>query len=183
MPGDFPEFPAARADLLHAPPGLQERGIVLRPASDADITFLRELYAQTRTDELAVVPWPASVKQAFLDSQFDLQHRHYTTHFGQADFLVIEQAGRPIGRLYLLRQPPAFRIIDIALAASARCAGTGSALIADIQKQAAALGCDVTLQVDNRNPGARRLYERLGFLATETGDAHLPMHWAAATLS
>ncbi|WP_426702272.1 GNAT family N-acetyltransferase [Rhodanobacter sp. Col0626] len=176
-------FPVARVDYPRAPPALLDRGVALRPAGEADLAWLRALYAETRAEELAIVPWDPQVKQAFLDSQFDLQHRHYLTHFGQADYLVIEEHTRPIGRLYLLREPPAFRVIDIALSASARCHGTGSALISDIQKQAAALGYGVVLQVDSRNHNARRLYERLGFLATEPGDSHVPMSWGASTLS
>jgi ribosomal protein S18 acetylase RimI-like enzyme len=183
MPEALPPFPAAHADHLRAPPDLRDRGIRLRPAAEADLPFLRELYAGTRADELAALPWPASVRQAFLDSQFDLQHRHYVTHFGSADFMVVEDDSGSAGRLYLLRTPPDFHLVDIALSTFAQRGGTGRALITHIQQQAAAAGCGVDLHVDRRNADARRLYERLGFLATDTGGSHLPMHWRAPTVS
>jgi len=147
--------------------------------------FLRMLYAQTRAAELAPVPWPAEFKQKFLDDQFDLQHRHYVSFFGRADFLLIERQGEPIGRLYLLREPPEFLIIDIALVEAARGHGLAGALITHAQVTAAALGFGMTLHVDRRNADARRLYERLGFVVIEgedEGASHLAMRWSADQL-
>lgn len=179
----LPPFPPEHEDRPQAPAGLVARGIVLRSASAADIPFLRMLYDETREDELACVPWPPAVRQSFLDSQFDLQHRHYVTYFGEADFMVVEDGSHTVGRLYLLRQPPAFHIIDIALLEFVRGSGIGTALIVCIQNHAAACGCGVILHVDRRNAAARRLYERLGFVAAETDDSHLPMNWSPASLS
>ena len=62
---------------------------------------MARLYASTRTEELAPVPWPEEIKQAFLQAQFELQHAHYRKHYRHAESLVIERAGQPIGRLYL----------------------------------------------------------------------------------
>jgi hypothetical protein len=33
------------------------------------------------------------------------------------------------------------------------------------------------LQVARDNPGAQRLYHRLGFVLTEANDTHLTLHW------
>ncbi|MDE2155995.1 MAG: GNAT family N-acetyltransferase [Xanthomonadaceae bacterium] len=176
----LPAFPAGHADHPHAPASLHEHGFALRPANDADMAFLRALYRETRANELSPVPWPPDVKQAFLDSQFDLQHRHYVTYYGRSDFLIIERGRQPVGRVYLLRQPPDFRIVDIALLESARRKGVGSALIAHVQQLARAGGCAVTLHVDHRNTEARRLYQRLGFEAAQGDGTHLPMKWTAA---
>ncbi|MDE2308217.1 MAG: GNAT family N-acetyltransferase [Xanthomonadaceae bacterium] len=183
MPQALPAFPAGHADHPHAPASLRERGFTLRPANDADLAFLRTLYRETRSGELAAMPWPAEAKLAFLDGQFELQHRHYVTFYGRSDFLVVERDRQPVGRVYLLRQPPDFRIVDIALRESARGEGVGSALIAHIQQQARAAGCGVALHVDRRNTAARRLYRRLGFAAAQGDDTHLPMNWTAAPLS
>ncbi|MDN5848786.1 MAG: hypothetical protein L0H63_03985, partial [Nitrococcus sp.] len=85
---------------------LRACGIELRRARDADIVFLRGLYQASREDELAAGAWLAAHKQAFLDSQFALQHTDYISRYPNADFLLIEQHGRPIGRFYRLRTPP-----------------------------------------------------------------------------
>lgn len=181
----LPSFPDARGDRPRASAALEARGIALRPIVDADLPFLRALYAQTRAAELAPVPWPDEFKRKFLDDQFDLQHRHYIDFFGRADFLLIERLGQPIGRLYLLREPPEFLIVDIALVEAARGQGIAGALIAHAQSAAASLGLGMALHVDRRNVDARRLYERLGFMVIDSeseGASHLAMRWSAGQL-
>ena len=49
----------------------------LRPIHDGDLPFLERLYASTRTEELARVPWSVEQKAAFLHQQFTAQHAHY----------------------------------------------------------------------------------------------------------
>lgn len=177
-------FPPLRAAWLPAtekdlPPGLDWRDAV-----DADLPFLRALYADTRAAELAAVPWPEAVRQTFLDSQFVLQHQHYTTHYPLADYLVIQDGGRPAGRLYLHRDGHEVNVIDIALLSAVRGRGIGSALLRHVQRTALRDGLDsVMLHVEHRNAGARRLYERLGFAAEEDIGSHWRMRWTAAAIA
>lgn len=175
----LPRFPAARDDHFRAPPPLAERGIHLRPASDADLDYLGELYASTRADELAHAPWPQAAKQVFLRDQFSLQHRHYLTYYGDADFLMVEADGKPIGRYYLQRSRPDYVIVDISLDAAARGRGVASSLIEATQADAREQGCGVVLHVNQQNLAARRLYERHGFVPA-AGDVatHLRMNWS-----
>ncbi len=77
--------------------------IALRPEQDADLPWLQDLYASTRRDELARVPWPDVAKRAFTQQQFALQRAHYRQHFADADFLIVQAQELPIGRLYLHR--------------------------------------------------------------------------------
>ncbi len=176
----LPRFPAAREDHFRAPAALADRGIFLRPAGDADLPYLGELYASTRADELAHAPWPQAAKQVFLHDQFSLQHRHYLTYYGDADFLMVENDGKPLGRYYLQRVRPDYVIVDISLDAAARGRGVASALIEATQADARKHGCGVVLHVNQQNLAARRLYERHGFVPT-AGDAptHLRMRWPA----
>ncbi|MGB6856119.1 MAG: hypothetical protein WBE03_04475, partial [Terracidiphilus sp.] len=83
------------------PAALLSQGFALRPEADADIPFLLLLYASTREEELAPVPWSAEQKQAFLASQFQAQRYHYRTYFVDSAFDVLERRGEPVGRLYL----------------------------------------------------------------------------------
>ena len=171
----LPAFPAGAA--LESPTALQQRGIRLRPCATGDISFLTSLYRQLRAAELAPLPWPDAQKHAFIDSQFALQHRHYLTHYPNADFLLIECNGEPIGRLYLSRQMPEFLIIDISLAPEWRNGGVGTALIRHAQTLAENAGAGLNLHVDQRNDDARRLYERLGFIATDMEGLYIGMRW------
>lgn len=172
-------FPAERPDRMQTPARLAERGFSLRALHDGDLPWLRDLYATTRADEMAPVPWPEIAKRAFLDQQFALQHQHYLAHYADTDFLAIEQAGRgPVGRYYLQRAGSGDLIVDISLFPDLRGSGVGSALIRHSQAEAAALGRGMRLHVMRTNPAARRLYERLGFVVTDdTGASHIPMAW------
>lgn len=172
-------FPRERADRMRTPAPLAGRGVSLRTATDADLPWLRRLYASTRAEEMAGVPWPDLAKRNFLDQQFVLQHRHYLAHFGDSDFLAIEADGHgPIGRYYLQRAAPDHLLVDISLFPPWRGLGIGAALILQSQADAAALGRGMHLHVQDANPGARRLYERLGFVATATSErGYRPMRW------
>lgn len=178
----FPECIEGRGDaaaLAHGIPG----GVSLRPATDADLPFLRQLYAGTREAEMAQVPWPAAAKCAFLDQQFSLQHAHYAGHFPDAQFLVLERGAEAVGRYYLWRDDADLLIVDISLDRQVQRQGVGGALIERTQALAAGLGLGVRLSVRRDNEAARRLYDRLGFRA-EPGDehaTHLPLRWEAPT--
>ena len=77
--------------------------ITLRPTRPDDHPFLCALYASTREQELAAVPWDAAQKAAFVRMQFDAQHAHYQEHYAGAAFDVILVDGQPAGRLYVDR--------------------------------------------------------------------------------
>ncbi|TNJ32876.1 GNAT family N-acetyltransferase [Arenimonas terrae] len=175
----LPSFPAGPGPAPATPAYLSERGFALRHAVDADLPRLLQLYADTRADELAGVPWPPDFKQTFLDQQFQFQHRHFLAEHPTADFLVIEREGRIEGRYYLLRDAPEHHIVDICLISAHRGRGLGRALIEASQQEARAQGRGMALQVLVNNVGARRLYERLGFgaVAEASTDSHLFMRW------
>jgi ribosomal protein S18 acetylase RimI-like enzyme len=134
----------------------------LRPAGDADRSFLRQVYASTRADELAMLPWTDEQKAAFITHQFEAQDAHYRTHYTDATFEVIEVGGEPAGRLYVHRGPCEVRIVDIALMPAFRGRGVGTSLLQGLIAEAAGGGRTLSIHVEMSNP-ARRLYARLGF--------------------
>lgn len=150
----------------------------LRPARDGDLDFLRGLYRTFRVDEVAQVPWPKAVKDAFLDDQFRLQHLHFTTVYATSDFMVVEQHGAPIGRLYLQRRADAFLVVDIGFLPQARGRGLGRALLAWVGDEARAAGAaKVELHVLPHNTAALKLYTGLGFETVGLDHGHLRMDW------
>jgi ribosomal protein S18 acetylase RimI-like enzyme len=142
----------------------------LREAVEEDSEFLFRVYASTRVEELAGVPWSDEAKSAFVRMQFDAQHAQYRSAYVHAQFLVVVHDDEPIGRLYLNRDSHDLRIMDIALLPAWRGRGIGRRLVEDLQAEAAAAGAIVSLHVEPDNP-ARRLYSRLGF--RHAGDAGL----------
>jgi len=149
----------------------------LRPSTLDDEQFLYRLYASTREDELAVVPWSESEKETFLTTQFNAQHTFYHQQFNEAEFLIIEQDNEPIGRLYLDRRDDEIRIVDIALLPSHRNRGIGTKYLESILEEGQGAGLPIRIHVE-RNNTALRLYERLGFQkVTENGVYFLMEKW------
>jgi ribosomal protein S18 acetylase RimI-like enzyme len=134
----------------------------LRPLTDADGEFLFQLYANTRDEELALVPWSAHQKEQFLRMQFHAQSVHYEKYFPSAQFDLIVCEGQPAGRLIVDRRPEEVHIIDIALAPAFRRQGIGTAYLKTLRQEAHDRGVPLRIFVECNNP-ARRLYERLGF--------------------
>lgn len=174
-------FPAPRTDGLRLGPSLGTRGLALRGAVDADLPALRILYASTRAEELAPVPWPQSAKDAFIDDQFRLQHHHYVTHYPDADFFVLEAGAGIAGRFYHRSgsgdagATDDDLVIDVSLAPGFRGQGIGTLLLRSALEHAASRGRGVALNVHASNVRARRLYERLGFAATGQAGFHVSM--------
>ena len=155
--------------------------IQLRPESDADHAFLEALYASTRQSEMAAVPWPLSQKQAFLCSQFKLQHAHYKQHFPRARFCIIEEGNKPIGRLYYGWEEKTLRLIDISLLPFYKHKGIGGQLMRRLMAEIKQPDERLFLHVDIFNP-ARDWYLRLGFTAVDPAappinGIYQQLHW------
>jgi ribosomal protein S18 acetylase RimI-like enzyme len=151
---------------------LTSRVVELRPAEPGDEELLFRVYASTRTDELAAVPWDDEQKEAFLRMQFDAQHAWYREHYAGASFDVIVAEGKPAGRLYVNRGRREIRIVDIALLPEYRGNGIGTSLLRDLLAEADGAGKRVTIHVERLNP-ALRLYEHLGFSVAEDKGVYL----------
>jgi GNAT superfamily N-acetyltransferase len=140
-----------------------------RAMAEADLPFIAALYASTRAEEVAATQWPEEMQQAFLAQQHQAQHHHYQAHYPKAEWLIVEAAGAPIGRLYLDERDDDLHLIDVSLVPERRGGGIGTAILEDLRDQARALGKTITLYVEPPNP-ARRLYQRFGFTSEgETG--------------
>ncbi|MCL9999649.1 MAG: GNAT family N-acetyltransferase [Erythrobacter sp.] len=154
-----------RSALVRIPPALAAQGMALRPETAADDPYLLALYATTRAAELdQVADWTAAQKQAFVAMQFDAQRRHYRTALENVAFDVITRGGAPIGRLYTQEGETMLHIVDILIDPAERGAGVGTALLQGLAADARAAGKVLSIFVESYNP-ARRLYERLGFVA------------------
>ena len=156
--------------------------MALRPATPEDRELLFSVYAGTREEELAPVPWPPEAKEAFLRQQFDAQDAWWRTHYPGATFEVVLVDGREAGRLYLWEGPKEIRVVDVAILPDARRGGVGTRLLGDVKTRAAAAGKAVTIHVEKMNP-ARALYERLGFRLVEDKGLYLFLSWGGDGVS
>ena len=150
----------------------------LRAAEPADLPFLQAVYASTRAEELAQTNWTTEQKAAFCQHQFAAQDAHYRAHYPTAQFLVVEQAGERVGRLYVDHWEREIRIMDISLLPEFRGTGTGSWLLRHLQDQARRENKALSIHVEKFNR-ALGLYERLGFHPKEDKGVYLLMEWKA----
>ena len=148
----------------------------LRTATPEDERFLRVVYASTRAEELARVPWSDEQKRAFTDMQFAAQDADYRRNYPDAQYSIIEVQGVPAGRLYVDRCKNEIRIIDITLLPEHRRAGIGTKLLRELQDEARTADKALTIHVEKFNP-ALRLYRRLGFKQTEDKGVYLFLEW------
>ncbi len=150
--------------------------VTLRPLTPADEPLAFAVYASTREEELAPVPWSREQKEAFLRFQFHAQSTDYRLNYPDAQVDVILMDGEPVGRLYVDRRPDEIRIIDIAVLTAARGRGAGTFLLQNLCEEARRMKQPVTIHVEKNNP-ALRLYQRLGFRQVEELDLHFLMRW------
>ena len=148
----------------------------LRPATLEDEPFLRQLFATTRADELALMPWDDNQKETFIAMQFNAQKQQYAMSYPEVDHNIILFRGAPIGRVMVARNDATISLVDIALLPEFRNVGIGTGLIQDLLNEAAAVGKPVRLHVF-ASSAATRLYERLGFSRIGLETAYLEMIW------
>jgi ribosomal protein S18 acetylase RimI-like enzyme len=148
----------------------------LRPAGPGDAELLYRIYASTREDELAVVPWDPAQKEAFLRMQFDAQDRYYHATFPNASYDLIVSGEEVLGRLYVDRSETAWNVIDLALLPQHRGKGIGTQLLTEVQAEAGAAAKPVQMHVERFNP-AQRLYDRLGFRRIADQGVYLLLEW------
>ena len=118
-------------DVERASAGYASPAVALRPVTDADEPFLREVYASSRADELSVVPWSDEQRAAFLDMQYRAQTTDYHRRFPEGEpVMQVSRAGGGLpvggeekefpelpvgldelspGKVRIRQHPPAFR--------------------------------------------------------------------------
>jgi RimJ/RimL family protein N-acetyltransferase len=131
----------------------------LSPITRSDEPFLSALYATTRAEEMALVPWNKEQKGAFLQSQFLLQHQFYKTKYPHAFFQIIVFEDEKIGRLYVCELEDETEVIDLTILPEYRGRGFGTEIISDILRNSAK---PVRIYLESYSRSID-LFKRLGF--------------------
>jgi ribosomal protein S18 acetylase RimI-like enzyme len=155
-------------------------GIYLRSATLADENFFLNLFAESHAE--------ASADYLSLEVLYRKSEERYVADFPHADDYVLHLGdGAAVGRLLLVRESNAWRVLSIAVSAAHRGKGIGGDVLRLCQRDCATTGADLHLRVAHGNP-ARRLYGRLGFQPVvnnngQADDGHaLEMVWRAGLL-
>jgi GNAT superfamily N-acetyltransferase len=149
----------------------------LRPVVPDDDEFLLSVYASTRAEELAQVPWSDEQKKEFVRWQSSLQRQDYEAKFPHTQYDVILVDDQPAGRIWISRDDEQIRLLDIALLDEFQNRGVGTVLLRRLIDEAARAKKPLRHMVFILNTNARRFYERLGFVVIEELGAYLQMEW------
>jgi len=150
--------------------------ITLRPVVVGDQDFLIEVYAGTRAEELAMVPWTDEQRDQFIRSQFTAQQHYYAEKYPMGTHDVILSDGQRVGHTYVARLDQEIRIIDIAVIPGERNRGIGSYLIKQLLDEATRKNMITRIFVEDFNPSLS-LFKRFGFNMIEQHGFHLLMQW------
>jgi ribosomal protein S18 acetylase RimI-like enzyme len=151
--------------------------VKLRPVVAEDEEFLVSVYANTRAEELAQVPWSDEQKAAFVKWQFDLQRKEYEANYPHIEYDVILFDERPAGRIWISRDEGHIRLLDIAILDEFQNRGIGTVLLRGLIEEAISSNKKLRHMVFVLNEDAKRFYERLGFVVFEEVGAYLHMEW------
>lgn len=146
------------------------------PACRSDESFLFQVYASTRKDEVSSWGWDQGQQDAFLKMQFMARQQSYALQYPNADHRIVVYNGQKIGQMITIRNEKEILLVDIALLAEFRSGGIGRSLLKLLQDEAGQSDKPILLQVMKSNP-ARYLYERLGFFITGESGTHYTMKW------
>jgi len=141
----------------------------LRPATAADKAWLDQLRRAAYAD-LFDATWGGWDE--------DRHRRHFDGTWERGGIQAIEIDGRPIGMVQLTQSDDRVEVIEIQIALDHQNNGIGTQLMRDVMDRASQQGRDVVLSTGLKNAGAIRLYERLGFEATERTDSKVWMRYS-----
>lgn len=150
----------------------QLKNLSSRAATEDDQSFLQQLFASTRPQELAFFGANEDQKRAFISTQFSILPRSYP----KADHTIILAGNVPIGRTIIDRQSDELRLVDIALLPDFRNCGIGALLVQQLLDEGRERQLPVRLHVFKYGD-AVRFYERLGFQLTDDDGSYLKMEW------
>jgi ribosomal protein S18 acetylase RimI-like enzyme len=146
--------------------------LLLRPITPEDEAFLRDVYASTREAELAMVPWDAAMKAAFIQHQFTAQLAHYREKYPTGEHSVILFGDRRVGRLYFNRGEEFHHILDVTILPAFRCHGIGGLLLENLVSEADEKGKTLSVYVETFSPRSQRFFENFGFVAVSESGIH-----------
>ena len=129
----------------------------LRPAAASDSAF-------------AFWVWKAAM-QPYVEATWGWdendQRRRQQEEFDALSYRVVEADGEPIGTLIVKHAPDHICLSGLYLLPEHQRCGRGSRILEGMLAEGQAQGLPVRLRVLRVNPQARRLYERMGFVAID----------------
>lgn len=149
--------------------------IALRPADSEDQDFLKRVFFEVAGERFLPLGLDGAALEALLGQQYRARQIGYGNAFPRAATFLILVDGERAGEIVVCDERSgegmALRIVSITVLEGMRNRGIGAAVLALVIADARerGVGC-VRLSVQVDNEAARRLYERLGFVADSAPD-------------
>lgn len=142
--------------------------LTLRPADCSDTEFLLALHEAAMRDVVLRTwgKWDQAWQRSYVLSRLDLER-----------IQIICLDGVAVGMVETREFPDHIYIANIKVLPAYQSRGIGSTAAANIIQLASATDRAVRLQVLLANDRARRLYERLGFITTDSTSTHVLMEY------
>jgi GNAT superfamily N-acetyltransferase len=144
---------------------IEHREIAVRSPTEDDGVFIESTYYQTQQ-------W--IIEKLFGRRGDDVERKRLAETCGQAATRIVAVNDQRAGRLTVNRRPNAIYLEHIYMSAAWQNDGIGTFLISQLVKEARTANIPVKLSTAKINP-ARRLYERLGFVAVSEGEYKVHM--------
>lgn len=155
--------------------------VSLRPETQNDLDFLRDLVFAVRETEPGFRALDLSERTRLLAEQFQLQHRDYHLRFPNAHFLIIEADQKPIGRFYLNHDIDHILIVELSILPAFQNFGIGTQLLKTVIAEATRTQIPIHLSVVIGNP-AENFYRALQFKPVKSTGSHIEMTWTPSPL-
>ncbi|HTR86393.1 MAG TPA: GNAT family N-acetyltransferase [Reyranella sp.] len=154
--------------------------VILRPERVDDEALLYRLFHSWAYDDLALMQADEATKENLVRFQFAGQTMTYRARYPAARFDIIEQDGRPIGRL--IDEPgsetePAC-LVDFVLLPEVRNGGLGRAIINAVLARYVRIGRKVRLKILYHNEPSQRMCAALGFVEIDRDLPFIQMEWS-----
>ena len=134
--------------------------VTLRPATDADSAFAFQVWKAAMQPHVAATwGWDENA-----------QRQRQQEEFSNSPYQILEADGQPIGTLIVKRPPDHIYLSGLYLLPEHQRCGHSSRILEELLAEGQAHRLPVRLRVLRVNLQARRLYERMGFVATNEED-------------
>jgi len=151
-------------------------GLGIRPSRPGDAAFLESLHKSTRED-LWMVDGEDDFIESLIEMQFQAQGQGYGDAYPNALHFIVEKNHERVGRVIVDFGHNEVHVIDIAFIKAARGKGLGAGVIQTLQVAAEQSRSPMALSVNQNNPRAFQLYQRLGFTVREVAPPYIHMEW------
>lgn len=140
-----------------------------RPERAEDAAFRFALFCETHGAIFAGLKEP--LRGTLLRQQLSAQDVGYHQAYPAGRFDIVILDGTPVGRIVTATEAKALVLVDLAIASAFQRRGLARRLLTDMLADARC----VRLHVALGNVGARRLYDRLGFVVVSSNDIETTM--------